>query len=81
MAIEGFGGDQGQLLLELILVLEAGIVDLLGRLVQQGNDVDGGIRITVAGLLEVAEGRVELGELLEVLDDGDADVGEEGDGV
>jgi hypothetical protein len=80
VTIKGFGDDQGQLLLELVLVLEASIVDLLGRLVQQGNDVDGGIRIAVSGVLEVAEGRVELGELLEVLDDGEADFGEEGDG-
>lgn len=80
MTVEGQTRDKGHLLLKLVLILILSLLDLDNHLVEHANNIDGSICVACPGVLDVAESRVELAELFEVLDSRDADVCVEGDG-
>ena len=79
MSIVGQANNEGQLLLKLILVREAALIDARNHLIQQVEDIDLCIIVADPGVLEVGRGRLELGELLQVLDRRDARVLVKGD--
>lgn len=80
MTVKGLARNEGHLLLKLVLIRELPSLYVDDHRVEQGNNIDGVICVALAGVLDVAECRLELAELLEVLDRRDADVCVEGDG-
>lgn len=80
MTIERQARNEGYLLLKLVLVLELPVLDHCDHLVEHAYNIDGLICVAHPGVLDIAEGRVKLAELLEVFDSRNAGSRIEGDG-